>query len=115
MTKLELIRIVARRAGVTQEVARAIIEAALEATVEALANGEAVKMIEFGTMEVKQREARTRMDFRNKQPMLYPAHKVITFTPAKGLKRFINQAEQPEQMDLLALLEEGEDDADDDE
>lgn len=68
-----------------------ILEAALDAVAEALAEGEDVRLIGFGTFRVRQVEAR---DYRFPQygEMVHhvPAHLAVRFTPSKMLTDRLN-------------------------
>ena len=54
MTKSELIRVTAKKAGCTQETAAKILEAALEAAKDALISGETITIPHFGKLERRQ-------------------------------------------------------------
>ena len=58
MNKQELIKKVALDAGITQKQAGAALESALAAIKAAVADGQKVQLIGFGTFESKKREAR---------------------------------------------------------
>lgn len=90
MTRTELIRATAKRAGVTQETAAAIIAAALDTAADALASGEPVKVQRFGILETRERKARTTHNFKTGEPMTIEARKVIAFTPSDELKDKVN-------------------------
>lgn len=90
MTKAELIKAAAKRAGVKQETAAEIISAALEIAAEAITSGEAVKVQRFGALEIKERGARTTYNFKTGEQMKVAAHKIIVFTPADDLKDRMN-------------------------
>lgn len=59
MTKKELIDAVAAKTGVSKKDAGAVVDAALNEIVTALANDDAVQIAGFGTFETRKREART--------------------------------------------------------
>ena len=58
MNKQELIKKVAQDAGITQKQALAALESALASIKAAVADGQKVQLIGFGTFESKKREAR---------------------------------------------------------
>lgn len=93
MTKTELIKATAKRAGVTQEMAAAVITAALEATAEALASGEPVKVNGFGTLAPRERKARVARNLKTGEQVAVEARQVVAFSASKELKRMINEVD----------------------
>ena len=91
MTKQDIIRTAAKAAGVTQETASAIINAALEAAADALAAGEQVKIYQFGTLEVRRHKPRTVHNFTTGEPMQRPASNTVAFVAAAALKSNVNK------------------------
>ncbi|QDZ77513.1 HU family DNA-binding protein, partial [Bacillus cereus] len=59
MNKTELIKQVAQEANLTQKDATASVQAVLDQITQALAKGDSVQLIGFGTFEVRERSART--------------------------------------------------------
>ncbi len=86
MTKAELIAKVAADAGMEKKVAEKAINAALDAMVAALKEGDKISLIGFGTFEVRERAARTSMNPSTKQRIEIAAHKVPAFKAGKALK-----------------------------
>ena len=80
MNKTELIAAMAENSGLTKK----DCEAALAAFTGAVET--AMKMVGFGSFEVKERPARVGRNPRTGEPMTYPACKVPTFKPGKPLK-----------------------------
>lgn len=91
MTKADLIKAAAKKANATRTQTEEIINAALEAAADALAEGQDVKIQRFGTLEVRQRKPRTSHDFRTGEPILLQACKGLAFIPSDDLKRRVNQ------------------------
>ncbi|MFQ6042372.1 MAG: HU family DNA-binding protein [Candidatus Poribacteria bacterium] len=86
MTKQHLIDAVAEKAGLTKKQSGAALNAVLDTIQSALANGDSVGLIGFGTFEVRERAAR---DGRNPQtgaPIKIPAKTVPAFKAGKQLK-----------------------------
>ncbi len=86
MKKSELIQSVAEKAGLTQaEAARAVN--AITATIsEALADGDRVPLIGFGTFDVRAQAARSGRNPRTGRPMEIPARNRVRFRAGKDLK-----------------------------
>lgn len=89
MTKQDIIRVAAKSTGNTQETAAAIIDAALTATVEALARGSSVTIRNYGRMEMRQRKARVMLSFTGQKQKI-PASITVVFLPAQALKARLN-------------------------
>lgn len=89
MTKAELISAVAEKSELTKKDSEKAVTAVLEAITEALAEGEKVSLVGFGTFEVKDRVARKGINPRTKEPMDIPASKLPSFKAGKGLKEAV--------------------------
>lgn len=86
MNKSELINAVAERSALSKKDSEAAVSAALDAITAALADGEEVRLVGFGTFEVKKREARIGRNPHTKEEIQIPATKVPAFKPGKALK-----------------------------
>ncbi len=86
MTKVELINAVAQAAEITKKDAEKAVNATVEAITEALANGEKVSLVGFGTFETRQRPARTGRNPRTKETIEIPASVAPAFKAGKALK-----------------------------
>ena len=93
MNKSELINAVAEKAALSKKDSEAAVAAALDAISAALdtiasplADGEEVRLVGFGTFEVKKREARTGRNPKTKEEIKIPATKVPAFKAGKALK-----------------------------
>lgn len=91
MTKQDIIKTAAKAAGITQERAEAVINAALDAAADALANGEPVKIHNYGIFDRRQRSARTTHNFKTGEPITTAAAMTVHFKPAEELKRRVNK------------------------
>jgi len=86
LTKQHLIDEIAAKTDLTKKQSGATLNALLETVQGALAQGDSVSLIGFGTFEVRDRAAR---DGRNPQtgaPIRIPAKKVPAFKAGKQLK-----------------------------
>ena len=86
MNKSELINAVAEKAALSKKDSEAAVTAALDAISAALADGDEVRLVGFGTFEVKKREARMGRNPKTKEPIPIAASKVPAFKPGKALK-----------------------------
>ena len=82
MNKTELINAVAEKAALSKKDAEA-------AGTAALAEGDEVRLVGFGTFEVKKREARIGRNPKTKEEIQIPATKVPAFKPGKALKDIV--------------------------
>ncbi len=91
MNKTELIAQVAEQSGLTKKDSEKAVKALFEAVSEALAKGERVQIIGFGTFEVRERKAREGHNPSNpKQKIQIPASKSPAFRAGKQLKERVN-------------------------
>lgn len=87
MTKTELIDRVAESAKMTRKDVGEAVSAVLEAITGALAKGDKVQLIGFGSFEVRQRSAREGHDPQDPKKIIkIPAKKVPVFRAGKALK-----------------------------
>ena len=86
MKKAELIDVVAAKAGLTKKDADKAIGAVVEAITEALAKGDKVQLVGFGTFDVRERSARTGLNPRTKETIEIPASKQPAFKAGQALK-----------------------------
>ena len=86
MNKQELIERVAGKTGLSKKDCGTALEGFLRAVTEALQRGEAVKLIGFGSFEVRHRAARTGCNPQTKGAVEIPAQTVPVFKAGKGLK-----------------------------
>lgn len=86
MNKTDLVAAVAAKAELSKKDADAAVTAALDAIKGALADGDKVALVGFGTFSVKERSARTGINPLTKAPMSIPATKVPAFKAGAALK-----------------------------
>ena len=86
MNKSERINAVAEKAALSKKDSESAVNAALDAITAALAEGDEIRLVGFGTFEVKKRGARMGRNPRTKEEIPIPASKIPTFKPGKALK-----------------------------
>ncbi len=89
MTKSDLIAAVATKIESSKKDSEKAVCAVLEAITEALANGETVQLVGFGTFEVKERAARKGINPRTKEEITIEASKLPSFKAGKALKEAV--------------------------
>lgn len=89
MNKSELVKSLAEKAEITQKDAAKALDAVVETIQQALANGDKVQIIGFGSFEVRDRKERTVISPASREEILVPATKVPAFKPGKSLKEAV--------------------------
>ncbi len=90
MNKHELISAIAQSAGLSKKDADNALSAAINAISKALAEGEKVQIVGFGTFEVRERASRTGKNPRTGETIEIAASKVPAFKAGKPLKDIVN-------------------------
>lgn len=86
MNKGELVDKVAEKADVTKREAEAMLNALIESIMEAVADGEKVTLVGFGTFEARQRQEREGRNPKTGETMTIPASTVPAFSAGKLFK-----------------------------
>jgi DNA-binding protein HU-beta len=89
VNKSELVKALAEKAEFTQKDAAKALEAMVATIQEALAKGDKVQIIGFGSFEVRDRKERKVISPATRQEITVPATKVPAFKPGKSLKEAI--------------------------
>ena len=90
MNKQELISAIAQNAEITKADAGKALAATIDAITKAMAKGDKVQLVGFGTFEVRERAARTGKNPRTGEAIKIAASKVPAFKAGKALKDTIN-------------------------
>jgi DNA-binding protein HU-beta len=91
MNKNELISAVAEKADITKAKAAEAVDAFIDAVSDAMAKGDEVRLVGFGTFAVVNRKATTGRNPRTNQPLKIAASKQPKFRPGKSLKEQVNK------------------------
>lgn len=86
MNKGELVDAVAAKTNITKKLADEVISAFLSVVTEAVANGDKVTLIGFGSFERRERSEREGRNPKTNEPMTIPATKVPAFSAGKQFK-----------------------------
>ena len=86
MNKTELVAAVAAKAELSKKDAEAAVNAVFDSVKDALAEGDKVSLIGFGTFSVKTRAACTGLNPRTKETIEIPESKVPAFKAGSALK-----------------------------
>lgn len=81
----------AERLGASKKHSEEALTVALDLITEALAEGEKVQLVGFGSFEVRERAPRIGRNPRTKEEVTIPASKAVQFKSGKVLKRAVAQ------------------------
>lgn len=90
MNKSELVEAIASKADMSKAAAGKALDATTAAITEALAGGDSVALIGFGTFSVKDRAARSGRNPQTGETITIAAAKVVNFKCGSGLKDAVN-------------------------
>ena len=86
MNKGELVDAVAAKASITKKDADIVINAFMEAIIEAVSDGNKVTLVGFGTFEARDRQAREGRHPQTGEKLTIPATRVPAFSAGKVFK-----------------------------
>jgi DNA-binding protein HU-beta len=89
VTKAELVDAVATAAELTKKDAGRVVDAVFNTIIEALARGEKVQLVGFGSFEVRPRAARMGRNPQTGEEIHIPARNTPLFKPGKALKEAV--------------------------
>ncbi len=90
MNKSELVSAIAEASGLTKADSEKALNATTEAIKSALAKGESIQLIGFGTFSISERSARTGRNPQTGKEIQIAAKKVAKFKPGKALDEVVN-------------------------
>ncbi len=91
MNKGELVEAVAAEAGVSKKSAEEILSAMLDVITGAVASGDKVSLIGFGSFEPRERKAREGRNPKTGEKLKIPATVVPAFSAGKGFKEAVGK------------------------
>ena len=90
MNKSELVRAIGSKTEMTNSSAQRALNAVIETLTEALSAGDKVKLVDFGSFEVRTRSARTARNPRTGETIAIEASKAPVFKAGKTLRESLN-------------------------
>ncbi len=90
MNKQELVSVMAEKAGLTKADADKAVNAFVDTVKGAMAKGESIQLIGFGTFSVSERSARTGRNPQTGKEIQIAAKKVAKFKAGKALDEVVN-------------------------
>ena len=91
MNKAELIEAISKDASLPKKDVDAVIKSFISTVTSALSNKESVQLIDFGTFETSEREARTGRNPATGESIEIAASTVVKFKAGSGLKEKVNK------------------------
>jgi len=91
MNKAELIKSMSEKGGITKADAEKALNAFVESVQEALANGDKIQLVGFGSFEVRERAARKGRNPQTKEEITIEASKTPVFRAGKALKDMVSE------------------------
>lgn len=95
MNKGELVEAIAAKANVTKKDADIVLSATLDAILEAVAGGDKVTLVGFGSFEQRERKAREGRNPATGKPIQIPATRVPAFSAGKLFREKIAATAEP--------------------
>ena len=89
MNKGELVDLVASKASISKKQADTVVSATVEAIMEAVAGGDKVTLVGFGSFEPRARKAREGRNPKTNEKMQIPATVVPAFSAGKQFKELV--------------------------
>ena len=90
ITRKDLAKAINEKLGFSQRSAEEIIETFFSAMKSTLINGESIKLVHFGTLNVRKKSPRKGRNPRTGEAMEISSRNMVTFRPSKGLRMKIN-------------------------
>ena len=86
MNKSDLVNAIAKNEGIEKKCAEKAVNAVFATIADALAKGEKIQLVGFGTFEIRERAEKQGRNPRTGETMTVPASKVPAFKAGKALK-----------------------------
>ena len=90
MNKQDIINNMAKDAGISKEQAKSALQSFEHSVTSALADGDSVQMVGFGTFSVLDRKARMGRNPKTGEPISINEKKVAKFKAGKGVDKAVN-------------------------
>lgn len=90
MTKSELVDKLAKKGGMARPMVEKALNAFIASVEDALCQDGKLAISGFGTFVLDDRQSRTGVNPKTREPMTIPACKVVKFRPAKALKEMVD-------------------------
>lgn len=92
VTRKELALTIADRLQISQRSAAEIVDKVFSVMKETMVAGESVKLVQFGTLTVREKSPRRGRNPRTGESMTITKRQMVSFRPSKQLQERLNQA-----------------------
>ena len=90
ITRKDLPKAINEKLGFSQRSAEEIVDTVFSTMKSTLMNGESIKLVHFGTLNVRKKSPRKGRNPRTGEAMEISSRNMVTFRPSKGLRMKIN-------------------------
>ena len=91
MTKIELVREIASKTGLSTKDAMVVVESLMDTIKSSMENGEEVFLRGFGSFIIKRRAEKTARNISKNTTVIIPAHDIPAFRPAKEFMEMVSK------------------------
>ena len=91
VTRKELALAVNEKLGVSQRNASEMVDTIFTTMKDTLINGESLKLVQFGTLSVRDKAPRRGRNPRTGESMIITKRKMVSFRPSKRLRERLNK------------------------
>ena len=91
MTKIEIVREIASKTGLSTKDVMVIVESLMETIKTSMAEGEEVFLRGFGSFIIKHRADKTARNISKNTTIIVPAHDIPAFKPAKEFMEMVSK------------------------
>jgi len=91
VTRKELAVAVNEKLGVSQRNSAEIVDTVFASMKEKLVSGESIKLVQFGTLTVRDKSPRRGRNPRTGEAMVISKRKMVSFRPSKSLRERLNE------------------------
>ena len=103
MTKKEIVKSISEQSALTQAQTKEVVQATLDAIVDAIVQEGRIELRNFGVFELRRRPPRKARNPQTGEPVDVPAKNVVVFKPGRILEERIATLEQiPQQREPAA-------------
>ncbi len=95
MNKEQLVHTISRKTSLTKKQVDSIVSAICECIMDAVAEGDKVTLVGFGSFEARHRKAREGRNPSTRQPMTIPETTVPAFSAGKAFKDQVAEQKEP--------------------
>ena len=92
VTRRELVLSLTKKLGLTQRRAEEIVNVVFRIMKNTMASGESIKLVQFGTLSVRDKSPRRGRNPRTGESMTITKRRMVSFRPSKQLRERLNRS-----------------------